>query len=152
MESSSSSTSITSVRFRNDAVELHELRLLRSIVREIYRDTGDAEDENTGDAEDEDSGESENEEAHDEPSEVHDVADGGLQPFIPMLNEYVNPSDGTPDFSEEESSDDEFSTPEARAVAIHNSFQSEAAQSVQASLVKELAEPINQPSGEQVTN
>ena len=115
-------------------------------------DSGDTEDENTGDAEDEDSGESDNEDAHDEPSEVHDAADGGLQPFIPMLNEHVHPSNATPDLSEEESSDDEFSTPEARAVAIHNSFKSEAAQSIQASLVNELAEAINQPSGEQVTN
>lgn len=164
MTSSSASASVASVRVRNDVVELHELRLLRSIVREIYMDSGDADNGDSGDADNGDSGDADNESTPEEPSEVPDTAEGGLRPFIPPLRSTPLPSNSAPDYSEGESSEDEFSTPEARVVAISNSFRSEAAQAMQASLVKELAgvqeyginrlwpEAVNQPSGEQVTN
>ena len=164
MTSSSASASVASVRVRNDVVELHELRLLRSIVREIYMDSGDADNGDSGDADNGDSGDADNEYTPEEPSEVPDTAEGGLRPFIPPLRSTPLPSNSAPDYSEGESSEDEFSTPEARVVAISNSFRSEAAQAMQASLVKELAgvqeyginrlwpEAVNQPSGEQVTN
>ena len=164
MTSSSASASVASVRVRNDVVELHELRLLRSIVREIYMDSGDADNGDSGDADNGDSGDADNESTPEEPSEVPDTAEGGLRPFIPPLRSTPLPSNSAPDYSEGESSEDEFSTPEARVVAISNSFRSEAAQAMQASLVKELAgvqeyginrlwpEAVNQLSGEQVTN
>ena len=164
MTSSSASASVASVRVRNDVVELHELRLLRSIVREIYMDSGDADNGDSGDADNGDSGDADNESTPEEPSEVPDTAEGGLRPFIPPLRSTPLPSNSATDYSEGESSEDEFSTPEARVVAISNSFRSEAAQAMQASLVKELAgvqeyginrlwpEAVNQPSGEQVTN
>lgn len=164
MTSSSASASVASVRVRNDVVELHELRLLRSIVREIYMDSGDADNGDSGDADNGDSGDADNESTPEEPSEVPDTAEGGLRPFIPPLRSTPLPSNSAPDYSEGESSEDEFSTPEARVVAISNSFRSEAAQAMQASLVKELAgvqeyginrlwpEAVNQPLGEQVTN
>ena len=172
MTSSSASASVASVHVRNDVVELHELRLLRSIVREIYMDSGDADNGDSGDAknvdsgdaDNGDSGDADNESTPEEPSEVPDTAEGGLRPFIPPLRSTPLPSNSAPDYSEGESSEDEFSTPEARVVAISNSFRSEAAQAMQASLVKELAgvqeyginrlwpEAVNQPSGEQVTN
>ena len=64
------SSSSSSIRVnRGEQVELHELRLLRSVVRSIYMDSADDED----DSEPEDS------------SEAPVPAEGGLRPFIPPL-------------------------------------------------------------------
>ena len=65
------SSSSSSLRMnRGEQVELHELRLLRSVVRSIYMDSADDEDESEPD----------------DSSEAPVPAEGGLRPFIPPLN------------------------------------------------------------------
>ena len=81
------SSSSSSIRMnRGEQVELHELRLLRSVVRSIYMDSADDEDDS-------------------EPEDADDAevpVEGGLRPFIPPLN--VSQLDTVPEDEEDSSS------------------------------------------------
>ena len=121
---SSSSTSIQ--RSRGEQVELHELRLLRSVVRSIYMDSADDENEsNTEDVE--------------EAQVPAEGAEGGLRPFLPPLVSTPAPLNPVPEDDESSSSDDDFSTPQNRVSLISNSYRSGLAQSFQAQLAQELS-------------
>ena len=89
------SSSSSSIRVdRGEQVELHELRLLRSVVRSIYYSADDEEDSEVEDA-----------------TEDQVSAGGGLRPFIPPL---INP-----DPLETVQEDDENSSSEHSVSTVH---------------------------------
>ena len=147
----SSSVSVSTTTGRSERVELHELRLLQSIVREIYMDSGETE-------------ESDNDSDLEGPDDPADTVEVGLRPFIPPLNSSSPvPLDPVAELSEDDSAED-LPIPGPRAMTIPHSFRSAAAQAVQASLANDLAETENygiadlwsestgQSSGDQVNN
>ena len=114
------SSSSSSIRMnRGEQVELHELRLLRSVVRSIYMDSADDEDES-------------------EPEDSADAdvpAEGGLCPFIPPL---VNTSQLDTVEEDEENSSSRESSP-IRVSLVAEQYRSELACSYQAQLIQELS-------------
>ena len=103
---------------QGEQVELHELRLLRSVVRSIYMDSADDEDDS-------------------EPEDADDAevpVEGGLRPFIPPLN--VSQLDTVPE-DEEDSSSRESSPIWVSLVA--DQYRSNLARSYQAQLIQELS-------------
>ena len=114
------SSSSSSIRVnRGEQVELHELRLLRSVVRSIYMDSTDDED----DSEPEDS------------FEALVPAEGGLHPFIPPL---LNTNQLDTVEEDEETSSSRESSP-VRVSLVAEQYQSELARSYQAQLVEDLS-------------
>ena len=117
------SSSSSSIQLnRGEQVELHELRLLRSVVRSIYMDSADDEGEPDmeGTAEDQ------------------VPAEGGLRPFIPLVSSPIQ-LETVPEGEESSSSSEHFFTPQNRVSLVADRYQSELARSFQSHLAQELA-------------
>ena len=104
---------------RGEQVELHELRLLRSVVRSIYYSADDEDDSEPEDA-----------------VEDQVPAGGGLYPFIPSLVT-SDPLEAVQEVDESSSSEHSGSTP--RIPPISGQYQSERARYHQSQLAQELA-------------
>lgn len=108
---------------RGEQVELHELSLLRSVVRSIYMDSADDKDESDVEGAD----------------EAQVPTEGGLRPFIPPLVSSPIQLETVPEGDESSSSNEHFYTLQNRVSLVADRYRSELARSFQSQLAQELA-------------